>query len=50
MERDPTGREVLQTVEGFTLLLDGRGSLLGYDETGAPLQGPGIYMVVEVSD
>lgn len=50
VERHANGREVLRTVDGFTLLLDGAGGLVAYDETGEALEGPGIFMVVETGD
>ncbi|MFB4317612.1 hypothetical protein [Actinomadura sp. 21ATH] len=49
IERLADGREHLRTVDGFTLHLDGAGGLLAYDDVGDPIQGPGIFMVVEVN-
>jgi hypothetical protein len=47
LERSADGSEVLETVDGLRLELDGTGRAVAYDETGR-LTGPGIFMVVEV--
>jgi hypothetical protein len=50
LERHTDGREVLLTVDGLTLHLDGEGGLVAYDEAGQALDGPGIFMIVETVD
>lgn len=50
VERHADGREVLRTVEGFSLHLDGAGGLVAYDDTGESLRGPGVFMVIETDE
>ncbi|MEV5576621.1 hypothetical protein AB0L06_41890 [Spirillospora sp. NPDC052269] len=47
LHRTADGREILLTVDGIRLELDGHGSATAHDDLGE-ISGPGIFMVVEV--
>jgi hypothetical protein len=48
LERHADGRELLQTVDGLVLELDGEGGLHAHDAAGGPVNSPAIFMVVEI--
>lgn len=48
LERHEGGHEILRTVDGMELHLDGEGGLVAYDDAGDVVTGPGIFMVVEI--
>jgi hypothetical protein len=48
IEQGADGQEVLRTVDGIHLHLDGAGGIRAYDDLGEPLPGPGVFMVVVI--
>lgn len=47
LERHTDGRELLQTVDGLVLDLDGKGRLRARDTAGESVGGPTIFMIGE---